>query len=372
MNSLRFFFISLPLLAILATPPAESAVILKTKGKKVLIYLKGRKTKKGAYFQAVDAYGQAKGLIQIQKTGQLKAIGTVKLGKVQKNWLLEPKSKRWARKIQKKAFLKKRKAYRKMLAKKKRQRRLRRRLASAQNHEEYSSDGNKDYYEDNSDPLPTESSDYETPKRDSMQRGRKYPENKWEEVPAYANNRRSKGLLSTAKLTLGFIGAGGLNNLILKPINNTNLSGFGWEGMGFAEMNFKGGFAVSGLLGYKSLQISNPKSLECGRRGPCSLAIQYVKIGGDLKYIFSRSKYFDLWGGINGAFLWPISEPLNNAGLTSNSFGLHGTLGPILGANLKFANLVVPLSMRFSIFNPPTETTYSWSVFLRAGIGLRL
>ena len=365
MNSLRFFFIFLPLLALLVTPPAESAVILKTKGKKVLIYLKGRKTKKGAYFQAVDAYGQAKGLIQIQKTGQLKAIGTVKLGKVQKNWLLEPKSKRWAKKIQKSALLKKRKAYKKRLAKKKRQRRLRRRLARAQNELEYSSDSDEDY-----DNLPTE--DYSEPReQDSRQKESKYPEDKLDDIPAYAYNRNSKGLLNTAKLTLGFIGAGGLNNLMLKPIP-TNLSGFGWEGMGFAEMTFKGGFSVSGLLGYKSLQISNQKSLDCGRRGPCSLAIQYVKFGGDLKYIFSRNKNFDVWGGINGALLWPISEPLNNAGLTKNSFGLHGTLGPLLGVNLKLANLIVPLSLRFNIFNPPTETTYSWSVFLRAGLGLRL
>ena len=117
MHFLKLFFILPFALSALTAAVPKNAVILKTKGKKVLIYLNGRNTKKGDYFQVVNTDGKAKGLIQIQKTGRVKAIGIVKWGKTQKNWLLEPKSEKWAKR---RILLKKRKAYRKMLAQKRR------------------------------------------------------------------------------------------------------------------------------------------------------------------------------------------------------------------------------------------------------------
>ena len=377
MNSLKFFFTFFLLAASLSAPLAESAVIVQTKGKKALISLKGKKTRKGAYFQVINMYGDPKGLVQITRTGRSKAIGVLKLGKIKKSWHLEPRSKRWAKKAQRTAWLKKRKGYRKMLAAKRKKQRLNRRLANIEQQMEYSADIDDNSFEEDNNYLPEDdSSSYTGNNRESNQKNeRPSEENKWEKLPYKHNNndRSSRNLLSTAKFTLGIMGAGGLNTMTLKPTrNNTQLSGFGWEALGFAEMDFQNGFAFSGLLGYKNFRIANQKSLECGSRNPCLLKIQYVKIGGDLKYIFSRNKSFDLWGGISGSFLWPIAEPINNAGLTKNSFGLHGTLGPVLGVNLKTQNLIIPISFRASFFNPPTDTTFAWALFLRAGIGLQL
>ena len=61
-------------------------------------------------------------LFRFKKTGRVKAIGIVKWGKTQKNWLLEPKSEKWAKR---RILLKKRKASKKMLAKKRRKRLIR-------------------------------------------------------------------------------------------------------------------------------------------------------------------------------------------------------------------------------------------------------
>ena len=135
-------------------------------------------------------------------------------------------------------------------------------------------------------------------------------------------------------------------------------------------MNFKNKFALTGFVGYKHFQIGS-ESMDCGGRKPCFLKVRYIKFGGELKYIFFQDRTFDLWGGIGGSLILPRTVD-NYAGLTEKSFDLHGTVGPLLGMNFKTGNLVFPMSLQFSLFNPPTETTFSWSVFFKAGCGVKL
>ena len=77
-------------------PSSQAAMILKTKNKQALIHLEGLKTKRGSYFEAVDLYGNKKGLLQIKKVGKKKAIGILSLGRIGKRWSLEPVSKKRA------------------------------------------------------------------------------------------------------------------------------------------------------------------------------------------------------------------------------------------------------------------------------------
>lgn len=367
MNSLKVLFLVFTLCTI---PLTEAAVVLKTKGRKVLIHLEGTKTKKGSYFQVLNLYGEPRGLVQVQRVGKKKAIGVLKLGKIRKNWALEPKSKKWGKRQQRIAKLKKRKAYKRRLAAKRKanRRRMQRRLASVdQQEEEYLIDNRQQGYE-SEEAYQSDSGDrsYRS-ERVSGYRDDDYYESKREES-------RNQGFFSNydnMDLAVGVMGAGGFNNMTLKPID-ANLSGFGWEGLGFADVSFENGFAASAYLGYKNFQIENKRALQCGRGHHCFLGLKYIKIGGDLKYIFSRSKNFDLWGGVSGSLLWLIAEPVNNAGIKDDSFGLHGTLGPILGVNIKTNNLIIPLSIQASLFNFPTETTTSWSLFLKLGLGLSL
>ena len=373
MNSLKVLFL---VLTVCTIPLTEAAVVLKTKGRKVLIHLEGIKTEKGSYFQVLNLYGEPRGLVQVQRVGKKKAIGVLKLGKIRKNWALEPKSQKWGKRQQKIAKLKKRRAYKRRLAAKRKanKRRMQRRLASVdQQEEEYLIDSRRqgDRYE-SEDSYRSDSGDrsYRSD-RDSNYQDDDYYRPKSEEP----GNQGFFSGYGNMNLTVGVMGAGGFNNMMLKSEDlpeDILLSGFGWEGLGFVDVSFENGFAASAYLGYKNFQIENRRALECGGGHHCFLGLKYIKIGGDLKYIFSRSKNFDLWGGVSGSFLWLIAEPVNNAAIREDSFGLHGTLGPILGVNIKTNNLIIPLSLQASLFNFPTATTTSWSFFLKLGLGLSL
>lgn len=359
----------------LASPVSESTVILKTKGKRAFIHLEGHKTKKGAWFEVMDLYGQSKGLVQITKVGRSRAIGLVRLGRIKKHWALEPQSASWARKLKRRVQLKKKRAYLRRLAraKKFRKRNLRRRgLASANVQDEgylINSASNDDYGDDSGDYPSEKTVPAQAPSpKESHRRG-----DESDYVSYSYQEEQSQGLsLRGMDMAFGLMGAGGLNSIILKPIE-TNLSGLGWEGLGFLEMNFRNGFGMTGFVGYKNLQMANHDSSKCGSSDPCSLVIQYIKVGMDLKYIFLKNTGFDIWGGLNGSLLWTMKESVSNkAGLNEDSFGIHGTLGPVLGVTFKTGQLIFPLSLRASIFNPPTETTFSWAVFFRAGMGLSI
>ena len=343
---------------------AESAFVLKTKGNRAIIHLEGKKIRKGAWFKAINPQGKVKGLIQIRKTGKTKAIAVLRMGKAEKTWPLEYTNSKKARKLIKEARLKKRKAAAYKIAAKKRlaekirkkrafrklKRERRRQIASIENadHAIY-----QDIYAENEPNNAAVS--FTGFNSDNMEEGEGQSFLGYNSQPI--------------KVVLGAFAGGGLNSMKLKPIDTT-LSGFGWEGIGFAEINIQKKFILTGFGGYKHFKIGG-KSKVCGRHEPCFLKVQYTKFGGELKYVFLPNRKFDLWGGIGGSLIVPYTVN-NHAGLTKESFGLHGTIGPILGANLKTGKLVFPLSIQLSLFNPPTDTTFSWSIFFRAGCGINL
>ena len=369
-------------------PFCGKRLCFEIKGDRALIHLEGKKIKKGTWFKVIDPQGKAKGLIQIQKTGKVKAIASVKMGTIEKAWPLESISSKKARKLVENARIKKRKKYlrkiaayeravQKRLAQKiRRKRAIRklekermRRLASVEDadNEIYS-----DIYAENEadeDSLAA----FEGYGSENMEERveNSFPgyNDKNEPVDVSQGNKR-KGAI---KMSFGAFASGGLNSMKLydtkkEPI--ATLSGFGYEGLGFAEINFHKRFALTGFGGYKHFKIGND-SKDCRGGDPCFLKVQYIKLGGELKYIFFQDKRFDLWGGVGGSLILPRTVD-NHAGLTRKSFDLHGTVGPILGANFKTRKLIFPISVQLSLFNPPTKTTFSWSIFFRAGFGVKI
>lgn len=381
---MRHLKVSFIFFIILFSSVAESAFVLKSKGDKILIHLEGKNIKRGTWFKVINPLGKAKGLIQIKKTGKSKAIAVLKLGKTEKAWPLESISSKKARKLVKESRIKKRKEYlrkiasyeravKQRLAKKQRrkkaikrlERKRMRRLASMDDSDDeiYS-----DIYAENEADNENFKSFEEYGSNNMEERVENsfpgYDDNK-EPAETYQNNRKKESI----KMLLGAFASGGLNSMKLKPIDTT-LSGFGWEGLGFAEIIFQKRFALTGFVGYKHFQIGS-ESTNCRGRESCFLKVRYIKFGGELKYVFFQDKRFDLWGGIGGSLILPRTID-NSAGLTKKSFDLHGTVGPLLGVNLKINRLIFPLSLQLNLFNLPTDTTFSWSVFFRAGFGVKI
>ena len=368
---------------------AEGAFVLKTGRKKAIIHLQGQTVSQDAYFEAQGPKGRPRGLVQIKKTGKKKALARVVFGAVKKADNLKPVSESSAKKLiqaarrvrqrerKKKIYMRRMAAYRQAARKKRSSRKTRktpRWLAAAEN-ENYEAEGG-DYAEEDSSggSSPAESGDpdwlYESeggsdaPMEDRIQKAvhDNYSQKFAEEESSFFEN---KGEIKTV---LGVTGGLGWNTMTLEPID-VRLSGPGFEGSGSIDLTFNKKFSFTLLGGYKFFQIKNEEE-DCNG-DPCSLKVRYIKAGIEGKYLFLRKNKYDLWAGLAGALIWPHKVE-NYAGLTEESFGLHGTVGPALGANLKFDSFVLPLSLEVRLFNPPTKTVFSRSVFFNAGAGFRL
>ena len=73
----------------LFTQVSLGAIIIKTKGSKALIDLEGENTQVGTNYNALDLYGNKKGIIKIEKFKSGKAIGRLVSGEFGTNWILE-------------------------------------------------------------------------------------------------------------------------------------------------------------------------------------------------------------------------------------------------------------------------------------------
>ena len=85
----RFFFIFFFCFLTGMSNSADSAVIIKIKGKKALVDLEGVNAEVGDRFEAINLYGKALGLLQIKKVKRGKALAVLLKGKMGVNWILE-------------------------------------------------------------------------------------------------------------------------------------------------------------------------------------------------------------------------------------------------------------------------------------------
>ncbi len=332
----------------------ESAVVLKINNNQALIHLEGLRTKRGAYFEALDLYGNSKGLVQIKRVGDKKAIGTLKLGRIGLKWSLEPKSKRWAisklRKY-KMALLQKQKLKRKRFIQQQRKKRL---LAQKRRNaqREIASNDQEEFLIDDNQFSFNNSDNYDS----------------YNDSNDFYNKESSKHPYS-GNFTIGVQPIGSFNFMKISPSkkNSIFIKGFGYGGRFFVEASVNDFLSIGGHAGYQ--RYSAKSEDKCGK-STCSLDIDYVIAGLTLKGHLLNKKSIKLSLGIDGSLLYPLGY-LNKANLSKESFDFHGTLGLILGVDLSFGNFVIPISVTPSLVVPPTATTLVGTTSVNLGFGYR-
>ena len=94
---MNLFFRKLLLLGVLSwvilTPEVDAAVVTQLKGKNVLIKLEGTRVQQGQLYYALDGANRRKAVIRIRKIKGSMALGTIVLGKAQKQYTLVKRNK---------------------------------------------------------------------------------------------------------------------------------------------------------------------------------------------------------------------------------------------------------------------------------------
>lgn len=392
---------------------SHSAFILQIKRQQALIHLEGLKTKKGSYFEILDLYGTKKGIIQIQRTGHQKAIGTLKLGKMGKRWSLEPISKSKAIAAQKKAKTKakialykkaKTKAkkwaalikklnqqqriiaqHKNMARKKKIRKRRRPQTRSVASYQ-------KEYIATDH---PQKAIHYQSPhyqSREVLLSKSEVPytnEDEYYNVPdtefnpqnqdEWENQHRSRKQSSFfSKLTVGLSPRVEYNFMNVKPPREPGyfMKGLRYSIFSFMDYSVNRVISIGSTIGFREFYVFAHQGL-CGRRGgDCFLDIDYIVGGLNIKFNIEQFNGHQLWLSLEGYLMHlmnkrpPMQMPENS--LTDSSFyGLHGMLGGAIGVNFKFGAFIVPVALRANIM-PPTREILIGNAGLEVGLAYKL
>ena len=396
----------------LSALPAESAFILQTKRKQALIDLEGIRTRKGAYFTAVDNYGNNRGFVQIKKIGPTKAIGFLEMGRMKRGWVLVPVSKSRALAVKESA---RRKAVRRIASIRRekiknslrKSRRLRQRRLSAEQRREderrhierlrrrpsrhpasYENDRNWDDFEDSSwssyegEPSSFENSQYHP----APQPSRDYKENDFSPPPQAQNQLQpssddtdetgameSSGDLSAKPFVLGVAPRMDYNFMRVNPSSEDpsyTMKGLGW-GLGlFAEREFNRFMAAQAALGWKSSSVYIDGDT-CGQRRECFFETSFLYGSAAVKLNAAHFKKHKLWVGIEGDLMYLINDTdESNNVIKQDTLGLfHGSLGLALGLNFDMEPFVFPVALKGGIYMPPSKTITRYFFGLQAGFG---
>ena len=386
---------------------AFSLVILKTKDTKALIHLQGVRTKQGSYFRIYDLEGNKKGLMKIDKVSQSKAIGTLKKGSMNRKWSLRFVSKKMAylemqkaadkrekmalihrEKLKRKIALKREiekqllleRAVKRRLARQKsleRERKLLERKRAAQR--KLASFQLEDDILEDLKPL-NDSSDFnsQSTRQDSYEQPFLNEDKQSQDILSYEedpnlSSYQDKPVEYSSRQSMSF--ALGLSPVVqynFMKIMPRNGPGYKMQGIGGelalqAFVSLNDFIDIGGLLGGRYFYASAP-SQECAQDVGCELRVYYLAGALNIKANFLKLKQHKLWTKLEGSLLMPLAYS-NKASLTQESFSpIHGTLGGGLGLDLKFGNLVVPISLSAGFYVPPTETIIAGTAGLRTGL----
>ena len=390
LKTLPVFFIFL-----FFVPSSTAAIILKVKNKQALIHLEGIKTRKGSYFEAVDLYGRKKGIVQIKRIGQKKAIGVLKLGHMEQRWSLEPTSKKKAIAAQKKAKrrtkiarIPKEKIKRKFIAAKKKLKKhkrteKKRKLAKRRKPKKRSVASYKKQQEyilkEISKQVPPEET-LEHPNYQSQEvlssdtlygESNLTSENQTEQNkdpglkkdPKSSSKRSKRFMVGVApRVEYNFM-------KIVPPDGDPEflMKGLGLGFFVFTDFVITPLIRTGGNFGFKQFNASASQS-QCGNGGGCQLAINYLSAGLNIKVNAIEFDKHQFWLALEWNGMMPVSLS-NNAPLDQESFGFpfHGSLGAVLGADLSIGKFTIPVSLRGSIYIPPTATAMVFVAGLQVG-----
>ncbi len=365
---------------------SEAVIVLKVKNKQALIHLEGVNTKRGAYFEAIDLYGKKKGILQIKRVGQKKAIGVLKWGKIAKRWSLEPISKnkalavkKMAKRKVKLALIQKKKIKRKlakqkillkkrMAAKRKKQRR--RRSIASNNQEEYIlNDMPKEFQE-----FPSDSSDYQSQEvladdsgyeEEGFRSSDQNQDKNFDFQEVYDAEPKGPKQLSAGIAPRMEFG--------LMQVNPNHNPGYMATGLGyglsvFADFALNNLIRTEGSLGFKRFAVHADEN-KCGERRGCSVEINYITAGLSLKMNIMDFNDHKLWGALEGVLMYPMRPPVSNQILENESFDPpHGTLGLALGTDITMGNFIFPISFRSGFHIPPSKGAVVGNAGLQLGV----
>lgn len=398
--------------------PTESAFILQTKNKQALIDLEGLRTRKGAYFTAVDMYGNNRGFVQIKKIGPTKAIGSLEMGRMKRGWSLMPVSKSRVLAVKKSA---ERKAVRRIARIRKekiknslkksrllRQRRLsaEKRRESERHHIEqlrhrpsrhpasYENDRNWDDFEDSSwsssyddrsssledspyrsSPQPDVSYQDIPPEENSVQPSTNYEDNLQQSTDYRAHDPsppepRDNLSHKPFGFHLGIAPQMSYNFMRVDPSSEEpsyTMKGLGWGLLLFANKELNRFMSAEGSLGWKSSSVSLDGDT-CGQRRDCLFETSFLSAGAHIKLNAAHFNKHKLWIGVEGDLMYLINE--SNNVVKQDTLGLiHGSLGLALGMNFQMESFFFPVSLKGGIYMPPSKTITRYFFGLQAGLG---
>ncbi|MGI9548561.1 MAG: hypothetical protein ACR2M7_01070 [Bdellovibrionales bacterium] len=385
---------------------AQSVVILKTQDHQALIHLEGLRTRSGSYFEALDLYGKPRGLVQIRQVGQKKAIAVLRLGQMKPKWSLEPKSRKWAiyqiRKHQV-AFLQKQQKTRRRSGRqiasydqqRNNQRQTRRRPASSydnqRNHRQAQRQSASSYEDlrNQRQARRQSTSSYHQQRRPSRSQRQMASSDRnqgetlindsefnFHDESEYLSkdasyNPKKKLSKNSLEVMIGLKPSGYLNFMTINPSRNDSISlmGFGFGSQFFMEAMVNKYLSAGAHIGFKRFSAQSQNA--CGNSdNSCSLKINYIYLGADLKGHLVNQDNMKLSMGLTGDILYPI-QYINRAGISNNSFGFHGTLGFNLGADFYIGNFALPIGLDINLVLPPTATTFIGSSGFSMGFGYR-
>lgn len=399
-------------------PSAGAVIVLKTKEKKALVLLEGVKTQKGAYFDIFDLDGKKKGLAQMDRVAETKAIVSLKSGSIAKRWLLEPVSKELAlyelkkekkrkalsarihreqikRKVafkkqqldkakkrrlalnrklerEKKRKLARLKALdkRKRLARKKQE--IKRKLASYSLEENVLEDLGglgEEGMEQSSEVLS-----YDAPSQPSNTASEK--EQQSSEALSYdvpSQTEQSSGWNNSSSFKLGMLPRVEYDFLKVSPVSSESYSmnGIGYGAVLFADFTLHSFIDIGANIGGKRFYVSAGEE-ECGQVDGCSLLIYYLTASLNLKLNLIQFFGHKLWLMGEGTLLQPLAYSNKVPYLTKESFSpFHGSAGLGLGVEFNFGNWTVPVSIDAHIYMPPTQTTLTGNAGLQFGLAFK-
>ena len=400
---LRFLFL---FILISFLPSANAVVVLKTKEKKALVLLEGLRTQRGAYFDVFDLYGNKKGLIQVDRVGETKAIVTLKSGSIAKKWSLQPvtkelalyelkkdrkrrarvarihreqikrraefkmkqleqaKKRRMALKRQLEREKQRKLAFRRNLEKKRRlaqkKKAIQRKLASYTLEENILEDLGEEMEQQSPEILS-----YEEPSNfnsvESVEESTSQVEFSDKIEPVQKKS---------SSFSIGILPRTEYNFMKVTPISADSyfMQGLGFGAVLSTNVSLNHFIELGMNAGAKRFSVLAEEE-ECGQAKGCSLLIYYALVGLNLKLNLINFNGHKLWLSGEGALLRPIAYANKVPNLTKESFSpFHGTVGGGLGLEFNFGNLSMPISIDTHVYMPPTQTTLTGSLGLQFGL----
>ena len=375
---INFIKIILSFLVILSFP-AQGNRILKTKKNKALVEFKNTKTQQGDHFEVLDLYGHLQGILRITRTHKKKAIGILISGDMKTKWTLESTSNKQVLKLE--ALLKKKKTSTRSIASqkketkrklkrklkkelknlKRKQSALRRKILTIEkklNRRKLAQEEEKVYVVEN-DPFFNSSQD--TPKNSLRDTPDIHSVTKQETEEEYVSQFSSA--------TIGLLYKPQIKRKSIVALE-TNLTGIDYiEPRFFIEGVYKSKVSAQINLGYSEFILTGENKACEGTN--CYLKLTYALAGLELKIKMWENELMQFKAGIQGNLMYPLNDFVSesNIELRKNSRGIHGDLGLIAGADLKFGSFVVPIYANANLVMPPTENILFLSFGLTTGIG---